>query len=121
MKTNVLYYGDNLDILRHHIPDNSIDLIYLDQNPPTKDMITDAATSGFYENDFWKKKYPRVQIITVLDVLKGKRPEMRWGGSPFAKASTEKEKAEQEALFVRARIVLRHTVMPTANGWDDGS
>jgi len=27
MKTNVLYYGDNLDILRHHIPDNSIDLI----------------------------------------------------------------------------------------------
>src|SRR5207237_6358661 len=32
MKTNVLYYGDNLDILRHHIPDNSIDLIYLD--PP---------------------------------------------------------------------------------------
>ena len=32
MDTNVLYYGDNLDILRHHIPDNSIDLIYLD--PP---------------------------------------------------------------------------------------
>src|SRR3972149_2961422 len=32
MKTNVLYYGDNLDILRHHIPDDSIDLIYLD--PP---------------------------------------------------------------------------------------
>ena len=32
MKSNVLYYGDNLDILRHHIPDESIDLIYLD--PP---------------------------------------------------------------------------------------
>ncbi len=32
MKTNVLYYGDNLEILRKHIPDNSIDLIYLD--PP---------------------------------------------------------------------------------------
>src|SRR3990170_1418846 len=32
LKTNVLYYGDNLDILRHHIPDESIDLIYLD--PP---------------------------------------------------------------------------------------
>ncbi len=32
MKTNVLYYGDNLDILRHHIPDESVDLIYLD--PP---------------------------------------------------------------------------------------
>ena len=32
LKTNVLYYGDNLDILRHHIPSESIDLIYLD--PP---------------------------------------------------------------------------------------
>jgi len=32
MKTNVLYYGDNLDILRNHFPDESIDLIYLD--PP---------------------------------------------------------------------------------------
>jgi len=32
LKTNVLYYGDNLEILRKYIPDNSIDLIYLD--PP---------------------------------------------------------------------------------------
>lgn len=29
---NTLYYGDNLDILRTYIKDNSIDLIYLD--PP---------------------------------------------------------------------------------------
>lgn len=29
---NTLYYGDNLDILRQYIPDESIDLIYLD--PP---------------------------------------------------------------------------------------
>jgi len=29
---NVLYYGDNLAILREHIPDESVDLIYLD--PP---------------------------------------------------------------------------------------
>jgi site-specific DNA-methyltransferase (adenine-specific) len=32
MQTNVLYYGDNLEILRNHVPDESIDLIYLD--PP---------------------------------------------------------------------------------------
>jgi site-specific DNA-methyltransferase (adenine-specific) len=32
LKTNVLYYGDNLEILRKYIPDNFIDLIYLD--PP---------------------------------------------------------------------------------------
>lgn len=32
LKTNVLYFGNNLEILRKYIPDNSIDLIYLD--PP---------------------------------------------------------------------------------------
>jgi len=31
---NTLYYGDNLDILRRHIKDKTIDLIYLD--PPFK-------------------------------------------------------------------------------------
>jgi len=29
---NILYYGDNLDVLRQHIPDASVDLVYLD--PP---------------------------------------------------------------------------------------
>src|SRR3972149_3731504 len=29
---NTLFYGDNLPILREHIPDESVDLIYLD--PP---------------------------------------------------------------------------------------
>jgi len=32
LKTNVLYFGDNLEILRKYIPDSSIDLVYLD--PP---------------------------------------------------------------------------------------
>ena len=31
---NVLYYGDNLDVLRRHVRDESVDLIYLD--PPFK-------------------------------------------------------------------------------------
>ena len=31
---NTLYYGDNLDVLRRHIADDSVDLIYLD--PPFK-------------------------------------------------------------------------------------
>lgn len=32
MADNQLYFGDNLDVLRRHIPDESVDLIYLD--PP---------------------------------------------------------------------------------------
>lgn len=32
MEKNQLYYGDNLEVLRQHIKDESVDLIYLD--PP---------------------------------------------------------------------------------------
>ena len=31
-KESVLYYGDNLDVLRRYVPDESVDLVYLD--PP---------------------------------------------------------------------------------------
>jgi hypothetical protein len=30
LATNVLYYGDNLDILRRYLPDAAVDLVYLD-------------------------------------------------------------------------------------------
>ncbi len=30
MPDNLLYYGDNLDVLRRHIRDESVDLVYLD-------------------------------------------------------------------------------------------
>src|SRR3990172_5962404 len=29
VKTDVLYYGDNLEILRKYVPDGSVDLVYL--------------------------------------------------------------------------------------------
>ena len=38
MSDNVLYYGDNLDVLRRYIKDESVDLIYLD--PPFNSKAT---------------------------------------------------------------------------------
>ncbi len=35
---NILYYGDNLDVLRQHVPDESVDLVYLD--PPFNSNAT---------------------------------------------------------------------------------
>ena len=36
--TNRLYYGDNLDILRQYVADESVDLVYLD--PPFNSNAT---------------------------------------------------------------------------------
>ena len=45
---NLLYYGDNLDVLRRHIEDESTDLIYLDppfnSNVLRRDGLTPSRT-----------------------------------------------------------------------------
>src|SRR5437588_147330 len=33
MDGNLLYYGDNLDVLRRHVKDESVDLVYLPCDP----------------------------------------------------------------------------------------
>ena len=35
LDTNVLYYGDNPDILRRYLPDAAVDLVYLDPRNAT--------------------------------------------------------------------------------------
>ena len=42
LPTNVLYYGDNLAILRRYLPDAAVDLVHLD--PPS---ATDAQLVAF--------------------------------------------------------------------------
>jgi len=43
---NLLYYGDNLDVLRRHVESESIDLVYLDQplNSNVRYNLTSATT-----------------------------------------------------------------------------
>jgi site-specific DNA-methyltransferase (adenine-specific) len=42
LATNVLYYGDNLAILRRYLPDAAVDLVYLD--PPCNSNRDDNVT-----------------------------------------------------------------------------
>ena len=45
--------------------------VFLTLEPPTKDMVTEAVSEGFYESPGWGRKYPKVQILTVEALLKG--------------------------------------------------
>src|SRR5512136_1917106 len=62
MTSNLLYYGDNLDVLRRHVKDETVDLVYLD--PPFNSKAsynvlfherdgTDAAAQITAFDDFW--------------------------------------------------------------------
>ncbi|MSQ16980.1 MAG: site-specific DNA-methyltransferase [Dehalococcoidia bacterium] len=59
LKTNVLYYGDNLDVLRAHIPDGSVDLIYLD--PP---FNSNASYNVLFKESTGKGSTAQIQAFT---------------------------------------------------------
>ncbi len=68
---------------------------------PSREMNLEAVAAGHYESAFWGKKYPRIQILTVADVLNGKKVDMPPRDSVFARAEREREQeGEQGALPV---------------------
>jgi len=46
--------------------------VFITMLDPTKDMRSEAAGAGFYESAIWQKRYPRIQILTIEDILRGK-------------------------------------------------
>lgn len=73
-------------------------LIALDE--PSAPMRREAASAGFYESPWGK--HPKVQILTVEELLSGKSidmPPIRQGGTTFKQAQRAKKKVEQGQLF----------------------
>jgi site-specific DNA-methyltransferase (adenine-specific) len=65
MPENLLYYGDNLEILGRYLADESVDLVYLD--PPFKsDQDYNVL---FAEQD--GSRHPRLQLRTVGELMAG--------------------------------------------------
>ena len=49
--------------------------VFITLEHPTKPMTEEAATAGFYE-PLYGKKIPKIQILTIEDLLGGKRIEL---------------------------------------------
>ena len=96
-----LYYGDNLNILRRCLKDQPEQIIIqvkggktgvkdvrdlrgvLDREhaaigllislqSPTREMVAEAVSAGFYEHKLTKQQYPRLQLRTVKELMEGK-------------------------------------------------
>ncbi len=50
--------------------------VFITLESPSKDMITEALSAGFYTSDYWENRYPRLQILTVKEIFAGKAVEM---------------------------------------------
>ncbi len=71
---------------------------------PTTQMKTEAAGAGFYDSPGWKKSYPRMQILTVEELLSGaaiNMPPIDQVNVTFKKAAkAEKPESERGELEI---------------------
>ncbi|MCC6190376.1 MAG: restriction endonuclease [Anaerolineales bacterium] len=63
--------------------------IFLTLEPPSRPMLTEAATAGTYQPPVGQRSYPRVQILTVADLLQGAEVKLPPNVSTFKQAQRE--------------------------------
>jgi len=73
--------------------------VLISMEEPTKPMHTEAVTAGFFESKTWGKKYPKIQLLTIAELLAGKKidmPPIRQVGATFKKAEKFKGKIGEQ-------------------------
>ena len=68
---------------------------------PTRDMSKEALTAGFYHSPGWQRDYPKVQILTIEQLLSGANVEMPTAWGTFKQAQrVETESSVQGKLGI---------------------
>jgi DNA modification methylase len=76
--------------------------VFICMQKPTKPMRTEAASAGFYKSPWQEKPYPRLQILTIEELLNGKRidcPPLGQVSVTFKKAARVRGKTAETAPF----------------------
>ena len=50
--------------------------LFITLEKPTREMVKEAVSAGFYHSELWQRDYPKIQIRTVGELLDGKSFEM---------------------------------------------
>ena len=62
-------------------------------------MNTEAVLAGFYNSPGWGQKYPKIQILTIADLLKGIEVKMPPAFGTFKQAQrVDRQEGEQGML-----------------------
>jgi DNA modification methylase len=72
--------------------------VLISMEEPTKAMRSEAADAEFYHSPGWNKKYPKLQLVTVAELLSGKGiqcPPQKHSNVTFKKAPKAKRKKDR--------------------------
>ncbi|MCB9419346.1 MAG: restriction endonuclease [Ardenticatenaceae bacterium] len=74
--------------------------VFITLETPSKPMLTEAASAGFYHSPGWNQNYPKIQILTIEALLNGSQVQMPPTGMTFKQAQRVQEPGpQQKSLF----------------------
>lgn len=74
--------------------------LFITLEPYSKEMKLEADTAGLWRSDVWKRDYPRIQLLTISDLLVGKKPQLPPFVMPtYQQAAKVAASADQPGLF----------------------
>lgn len=94
VKSGHVKSGDVRDLVGTLDREKAVMGLFVTLEAPTKDMVKEAASAGFYASPGWGKSFPRVQLLTIEDLLAGKQPELPPANVSFKQATRERGGAE---------------------------
>ncbi len=99
VKSGHVKSGDIRDLVGTVKRENAAIGVFLTLEKPSRDMLIEAASAGFYHSPGWGKDYPRIQILTIEDLLHGTEVKMPPQFGTFKQAQRVHQRdADQQEL-----------------------
>lgn len=89
VKSGKVQSRDIRDLISTLHPENAPIGVFITLESPTRDMNTAAAAAGIYRSPGWQRDYPRLQILTIEDLLRGAEVRMPPASLTFRQAPRE--------------------------------
>jgi site-specific DNA-methyltransferase (adenine-specific) len=70
--------------------------VYITLEEPTRDMTTEAVSAGFYHSPGWNKDYPRIQILSIAQLLHGTEVQMPPQFGTFKQAQRVQQSSHEQ-------------------------
>jgi len=94
VKSGHVKSGDIRDLKGTLQRENAAIGVFITLEPPSKDMTAEAVSAGFYYSPGWNQNYPRIQILTIEEMLHGAELKMPPQFGTFKQAQRVQHQAE---------------------------
>jgi site-specific DNA-methyltransferase (adenine-specific) len=99
VKSGHVKSGDIRDLRGTVERENAAIGVFITLEPPTADMTKEAVSAGYYHSPAWGKDFPRIQILTIADLLKDAEVKMPPQFGTFKQAQKVTHVPEEQGKF----------------------